>query len=152
MRRWPKILKSGALRRIFKNHAQALMVNYFFQDVYDGSRRPDYRHWSGQWIFACFMNEGLIILPKHDLVTNVGADSDGTNVTSRSMFIGLPIYPLSFPLSHPDRIKINEGADQYLIDLVPWLIESEKLRIKLLRRLKFFKIFQFGGHLIDKKS
>ena len=62
--------------------------------------------WDYQWQYAVLVNDGLAIVPKHNLVTNIGYGNDSTHIKvfdkNRN---NLPTHNFVFPLNHAVDIK-----------------------------------------------
>ena len=62
----------------------------------------------------------LNIVPKYNMIRNVGINSEGTHSTNNEKLLGkesyrlqnLNVYEIEFPLKHPDEIKCNRGFDK----------------------------------------
>ncbi|HSQ42457.1 MAG TPA: radical SAM protein [Fibrobacteraceae bacterium] len=68
--------------------------------------------WDYLWHFTIRCNNGLVVTPQANLVTNVGIGVPGaTHTTTDDSTQILPQGKLDFPLHHPDRIKYNPKAD-----------------------------------------
>jgi hypothetical protein len=63
--------------------------------------------WDYQWIFACFKENGMIIIPKVNLIKNLGNTEDPTHGINQSYYLGLETEKLNFPLCHPPLIKFD---------------------------------------------
>lgn len=81
--------------------------------------------WDYQWSFAHFRHDGLAVLPKSNLVSNVGAGPDATHTRRGSIWLELPRASLEHPLVHPERIEPDEAADRHHetwhLNHRPWL-------------------------------
>ena len=67
-------------------------------------------YWALQWLYTCWRNGGLSIIPNANLVTNIGFGG-GTNTTTKVDHLIVPARELLFPLKHPGEIKIDREAD-----------------------------------------
>lgn len=91
-----------------------------------GSRR-EYRFWAEQWnrvkatmrtwdyqIMFAFFSYGLIaVVPKDNLVKNIGFNrSDATHAAGPSNWERLPLEQSAFPLKHPSRLTANLKYDK----------------------------------------
>lgn len=96
--------------------------------------------WDGQWNLTIFRSNGLCIVPRVNLVKNVGFGAHSTNTTSEAdAFANLLSSSLSFPLSHPIGMVIDHEADKWVSDNVFRATRSHatfhmKLRIATLLR------------------
>jgi hypothetical protein len=68
--------------------------------------------WDGQWAFSCVVNNGLSIIPKTNLVKNIGFRNDATHTTKASAYASTPIQPISFPLIKPTVKSPNQDFDE----------------------------------------
>lgn len=109
MQDWPQLRNSDWLAKIFENPKAAKLWKTVFQSAYDG--RID--TWDHQWTYACWRQNGLTVLPRVNLISNIGFDKDATHTRKRSPFGHLPVEPLRFPLRHPPQIIRNVSADDY---------------------------------------
>jgi hypothetical protein len=68
--------------------------------------------WGYQWTYTCWLNEGISILPKKNMVKNIGFGHQATHTTGKDPYLSsLKTHDLVFPLKHPKRIKISRRAD-----------------------------------------
>ena len=60
--------------------------------------------WSYQWIYSCWKNNTLSIIPRENLVSNLGIGPDATNTTSSVTLQKFPktTQSMTFPLLHPE--------------------------------------------------
>jgi len=72
--------------------------------------------WDYPWLFSCWTNQGLSIVPVVNLVTNIGFDSRGTHVKqSDSPWAMYPSTAMRLPLRHPlsiQRDRVTELASE----------------------------------------
>lgn len=75
--------------------------------------------WDFQFHYLSMRRMQLAIIPKVNLVSNIGHGKDGTHfVDPNSSIANLPTYDLKFPLTHPTYIKRNYEADVYVQNLL----------------------------------
>ena len=109
MKAWPIIRDEGQLNDILAEKTQAKYWHNIFQDTFSGQVNT----WDYQWTFACWLQSGLTILPKVNLVSNIGFRSDGTHTKVVNLFSNLPSQSMDFPLSHPPHIIRDSKADAF---------------------------------------
>jgi len=70
--------------------------------------------WDYQWTLSLWDRQMATILPRTNLVRNIGFDSLGTNTTDSNWTQGVTqkVRPLSFPLRHPEGIEIDVTKDR----------------------------------------
>ncbi len=92
--------------------------------------------WDFQWVFACWVQNGLIIQPNVNLVSNIGYGPEAANAkTIISEFANMPVEPMSFPMKHSEFMIRDSKADQYSKDSMKKLnrivqIITNPLRLK----------------------
>jgi hypothetical protein len=106
MRGWPELRDNGQLAAEFPPlvYRKALRL---FDCAFAGKTST----WDTQWLFACWANSGMSILPNINLVSNI--DSGGTHMKVYDPYINRPSGLMSFPLQHPGLIAPDEDADRY---------------------------------------
>ncbi len=110
MQSWPRLRAQGWLKQFFQGERFAAAAwDDWFQATYDGSLDT----WDYQWTFACWQRAGLAIVPRANLVTNLGFRADGTHTQKENWLGSLPLRALTLPLQHPAEITRNEAADAY---------------------------------------
>lgn len=76
----------------------------------------DLTWWDFQWRFVQNIQSGLSIIPKHNLVRNVGFSADATHTLElNDPCANLPVIPAEFPLKHPRYIARNWELDEALL-------------------------------------
>lgn len=86
--------------------------------------------WDYQWVYTTLSNSGLSIIPRINLVTNIGFGNDATHTFGDNLGISnIDAKEFNFPLTHPNFLLQNSIADS----------KSSKLFYKKNYFLKFFK-------------
>ncbi len=109
MSAWPEIREERFLYDIFHENNVAFHWAKVLNNVYNGFVDT----WDYQFNFAAWINNCLSIVPRENLVSNIGFRSDGTHVKCASMYANVPTKNVTFPLAHPPCIIANTLADQY---------------------------------------
>ncbi len=77
--------------------------------------REEIDTWDYQWIYCCWLNNGLTIVPSVNLIKNIGFSSDATHTLFYDPIkTNLKIFNLDFPLKHPLIIKPNKSFDKFI--------------------------------------
>ena len=98
--------------QIYKNEAFGRGQIEAFEAARDG--RVD--TWDHQWAFAIKKNNGLCVVPRCNLVSNIG---HGNRTHSRGYFERFnphnnrPVFEMEFPLIHPAFVKVNTILDEH---------------------------------------
>lgn len=106
---WPTARENGALEDVLCDPEAAKAWREIFDAVYAG--RID--TWDYQWTFACWMQHRLSILPRVNLVSNIGFGAGATHTTGDGPLARLSVQAMQFPLDHPPYMIRDRRADQY---------------------------------------
>ena len=110
MERWPELRNGDWLTSLFKDKRVIRYYTYNFNQTY----RHVIDTWDYQWFFHNWINNRWEIMPKVNLVTNIGHDKDGATHTRFSSKIGnVPMEPMEFPLVHPPQVTLDEALDRF---------------------------------------
>lgn len=91
--------------------------------------------WDYQWTFACWRNSGLSIIPKKNLVKNIGFDKNATHTTSPNPFIeNLKVYSFVFTVDNKPKLdtKFDKIVQHKFFRLSLWI----RIVLKISRILK----------------
>lgn len=71
--------------------------------------------WDFQWYYSCWIQHGLAIVPRVNLVSHLGCRLDATHLKTRQKELdSLPRFSIEAPLRHPNVVVRNASADEYL--------------------------------------
>ena len=131
MKSWETIRDANWLKDILQNPFAVKYWKNKFQQAYENKIDT----WDFQWTLACWLQNGLTILPNTNLVSNIGFDNiESTNTkNNNSPFANMPVETMQFPLSHPPFIIRDTKADNftYRIMFGFWSRAYRKFREKL---------------------
>jgi hypothetical protein len=141
---WPEIKRGNWLKDLLGNEEQKQYWSSCFDACIEGLDTWDY-----QWLFACWVNRGLCILPSCNLISNIGFQPDATHtVKLDNKVASLATQPMQFPLiAPPFMIRDREAHDHTFSRLLrpskmqklrQFLAKSALLR-KLVRRSRAIK-------------
>jgi len=81
-----------------------------FQNTYDNKIDT----WDYQFSYTLLKNQGLCIVPKVNLITNVGFGMEATHTGDvNSTNANIPNFELAFPLTHPLKVVANNSLNKY---------------------------------------
>lgn len=135
MTAWPEYKKNKSLNEVFANsHAR-----YYFKDSLDRAYDKKADTWDTQWVFSCLVNNGLTIMPKYNLVTNIGlvgthtvrGDNSSVGRASKNFDCSTIIHPAVVEpnLELENKQLENSGITKF----------SFKSRVMLYLKSKLFK-------------
>lgn len=135
MKEWPSLRRTDWLRQKCGSTAAENYWRRHFDDSY--ARNQDgLNTWDIPWLFACWRHDLLSIVPRKNLVSNIGFGLDAAHTRSQTRTARLPTNPVEFPLQHPKEKKVNAAADRYVQEevfegITRWQRLFWKLRLPL---------------------
>jgi hypothetical protein len=109
---WPSLKKTkwlysvGVGKKIFQWY-----WNTIFDRVYSG----EINSWAYRWIYTCWREHGLTIIPSINLVKNIGYGDDATHTTKDHPILAKLIEKqMNWPLKHPNQVEIIYEADEFI--------------------------------------
>lgn len=110
MKLWQESRRCKFLEAVFEDSREVKYRDRIFQNTYEGKINS----WDYQWSFACAIQNGLTILPNHNLVSNIGFGVEATHTNnSKNPLKILSVKEMYFPLKHPPFIIRNIDADKF---------------------------------------
>ncbi|MGQ9851736.1 MAG: glycosyltransferase family 2 protein, partial [Aggregatilineaceae bacterium] len=73
--------------------------------------------WAYQWSFVCRVRQGLSVMPRHNLVSNIGFGPEATHTLVKNRVAAMPTQPMPFPLQHPPTVARDAEADRLLSEI-----------------------------------
>ena len=135
MAAWPHIRERKLLDDIFESRSASRYWTRIFDATYSGRVSS----WANRWTLACWLQNGLSILPAVNLVSNIGFGSHGTHTRDDSPFGNMEVHPLAFPLKHPPYVVRDAAADwitQRTLFRRPNLWQRVAYRIRHIKEVK----------------
>jgi len=108
MKLWPEIRNSSLLCDILGNKREVA----YWRGIFDKAYRKMIDAWSYQWLFTCWLRNGLNVFPQVNLVSNIGFGGKGTHTRGKNEMANLENREMVFPLSHPPCVARNVIADK----------------------------------------
>ena len=92
-----------------------------FLNALNRSYEHDLRAWGPKWAYSCLARDGISIVPKVNLVYNIGFDSQAEHTKAGiNPFAHIKQSEINLPLVHPHECKSNLNFDdnylRYLFD------------------------------------
>ncbi|MBF2066615.1 MAG: glycosyltransferase family 2 protein [Calothrix sp. C42_A2020_038] len=105
---WPEYKKQNAISSICEDSYEQKYWTSIFDDVFKGNVDT----WDYQWVYTCWSQNGLSIIPNYNLISNVGFRPDATHVPCESPWANLPTSDIH-EINHPLFVYRNKIADDY---------------------------------------
>ncbi|MEK7568566.1 MAG: nucleotide-diphospho-sugar transferase [Patescibacteria group bacterium] len=128
MKTYPEFKKRNRIAQIFEDkRVQKYWLN-LFDRLYDNKIDT----WDGQWVYSVYNNNGVVILPNVNLVSNIGFDENATHTKKLDgIFSEIPTGKIG-TIVHPASIVVNEEADTNYSSLL-----VKTVFVRILRKLQF---------------
>lgn len=111
---WPKLKGENLLAKIFDQARAVAYWTSIFDAMYE-NRGPN--TWDYQWTYTHLKTNALTIIPRVNLIANVGFGLDATHTIQVDSRLTPPAKTLEFPLRHPSSFAPLRSADRRLQDL-----------------------------------
>lgn len=105
---WKTVRDKHWLKDILHSQYAVSYWEYIFQDTFDNLINS----WAYRWLFACWMQNGLTILPNVNLVSNIGFGTEATHTKITSNLANIPVQPVALPLVHPQFMIRDNLSDK----------------------------------------
>ena len=106
---WPEVRDGKWLRGVLEERR---LVRYWTR-IFDKVYQHGVNTWDYQWVFHCWTQSRLAIIPNANLISNIGFDTNATHTMGQSKFNNIKIEAMKFPLSHPPFTMRDSAADEY---------------------------------------
>jgi hypothetical protein len=106
MKSWP----DGKAAKVLDRWCEDILERRYWEEIFDRMYEGAPDVWDYQWMYACWANGGLSIIPGRNLVTNGGFGDDATHTKDPSEFLCRPADELG-ELQHPPAVVRNLRAD-----------------------------------------
>ena len=117
----------------FENGEQA----EFWLPIFEKMKARLIDTWDYQWMFCCFANHGLAIMPSKNLVSNMGFGEDATHTTNADSNLSmLRTDELRFPLLHPQKKIVDYQKDNYTERLFFSRKKKKTIKEKIRQKLR----------------
>lgn len=111
MKTWPAFRDSGFLKAYCQDGFEEKFWTSRFNDSFDGTINT----WDYAWTYACWREHGLSIVPKVNLISNIGFGEDSTHTSQPSVLSNIPTGNI-WEIEHPPFIVQDSLADCYDFD------------------------------------
>ncbi|MEM6802787.1 MAG: hypothetical protein AAF696_15365 [Bacteroidota bacterium] len=122
MEQFEEVMKGRYLEKVMGSLQGKYLGRKLKEIYYEGTDTWDY-----QWDYSRLLKKGLTIIPKNNLVNNIGFGEDATHTfSSNNEFSHVPVKELEFPMVHPSQVARNKKADQYhFLQLLRWIFKRK---------------------------
>lgn len=141
MKLWPSLRDGDFLENLLGDSRSVKVWKSAFQVSYDGT----VNNWFFRWLFACWVQNGLTIIPDRNLISNIGFGKEATHTYGEdSNYSNMQTEAMIFPLKHPNHRIRNFAADKFIqdtfYDYKPSLLRRIKRKINKLFGKPIFRL------------
>ena len=111
---WPKLKEEKMLSELFDHPKAVAYWTKIFDAMYE-NRGPN--TWDYQWVYTRLKNNSLNIIPRINLISNIGFGTDATHTTGADSRYTIPVKTIGFPLRHPSSFVPLHSVDHRQLDL-----------------------------------
>ncbi len=111
LKTWPEYKKSSMVGSICESVGEQKYWTDIFENVFNNAIDT----WDYQWLYTCWFQSGLSVLPNSNLVSNLGFGSDATHTKDKSFMAQLPTIDI-WDIKHPPFILRDKVADIYTFE------------------------------------
>lgn len=135
MKNWPKLDRKNWLNKLFSDWHQVI----YWWSVFDSTYRGRVDTWDYQLVFSCLVKNLVNVVPKVNLVKNIGFGGEATHLKKLRSEFTRKVVELSFPLRHPKKIEQNMAADKVeAVNMYSQINSVVKVKWLLFRLIGFF--------------
>jgi hypothetical protein len=114
LEKWPQFKRDGGLSEIFEEPKAVEYWTRIFDDMY---RNKGPNTWDYQWLYTRLKNNALTIVPRVNLVANIGFREGATHTVTADPRLAPPVVAIEFPLKHPISFIPLRSMDRRIQDL-----------------------------------
>jgi glycosyltransferase involved in cell wall biosynthesis len=89
----------------------------FYGDSFTKTAAGKVNTWDYQWFFSVWKNDGIVISPAINLVTNIGFGKDATHTNYKYTRLSKMKRNRMYSMKHPRNIRINKQADEFTFEV-----------------------------------
>ena len=111
MESWPQFERANGLTSV----ADSPEEEAYWRRIFDLTYRGEIDTWDYQWLYNCWTQSGLTVLPDVNLISNIGFGTSATHTSDANhVHANRPTQSIG-PLVHPPMIVRHKIADRYTL-------------------------------------
>ena len=103
---WPQLKTDGFLNQILPDKRSVDFWTRVFDAMHQGTGPNT---WDYQWVYTCWTRNWLSIIPRLNLIQNIGFGADATHTSGVDPGLTLPAQSIGFPLQHPPAVTASSA-------------------------------------------
>lgn len=143
MKQLEQFKNEGGFKKLFK---KKYYTDYYYSKLIQ-TKQGKINTWDYQWAFSIWKNNGIVVTPNVNLVSNIGFGTDATHTTTGVNFFSELKKGSIKDIIHPtSNIKADEEADLYLHKLNTGIKDDLEFY-----RKRFYNQIMKSGSLVKQK-
>ena len=138
-----------------KNIAYKFQYGYIwkhFKNTFDSLRKDYIDTWDIQWVFACIYNHGLAVVPRVNLIANIGVDGTHSSSVTDSHYLEVEsLYTTNFNDSETIPVVVYADYDNKLHKQKSLPAIRQRNFISLLNSLRIYYLLRFIYRLLKRQ-
>lgn len=130
MREWPIWRDAGGLKRLVGS--SPAFTDYWTR-IFDETYAGGVDTWDYQWMFACWKNELVSVLPRDSQILNIGFGHDATHTGVDVPSYVAAVTPLSFPLVYNDAVVVDPATERRIARIRYFIRGATEAAVQLRR-------------------
>lgn len=102
-------------RELIRNSFAEPVEADFWSDIFDRVRAGEIDTWDYQWLYTCWSQSGLAVVPDVNLVSNLGFGPDATHTHEESETSRMAVSDV-WEVEHPRLVVRHREADDFTFD------------------------------------
>ena len=103
----------------------------YWRHAFDSTLKGTMDSWANRWTYTCWRRDWMTILPRRNLVSNIGFGNEATHTKGQTVAAALETTPMEFPLRHPPDTSTDSVADRSTARM---LFSRSRLPMRISRR------------------
>ncbi|MDP5047259.1 MAG: hypothetical protein NWQ39_02555 [Saprospiraceae bacterium] len=130
-------IDTGDISKQISSRKYPLGSHRYWKSIFLQTSMGSIDTWDYQWTYAMWKEGGLAIIPKYNLISNIGFGANATHTNDEDSYLSnLPVRPIEFPLVHPPTVSVSWLAD--------WMVSKKHFNVRFFKNRflnKFFILF-----------
>lgn len=143
LKQLPNFLGTDFLKYSIPTKSESL----FWKNNFESVQLNQVDTWDYQFVCCMWMQQFLSVIPKVNLVSNIGFGPNATHTKGASIFSKIPTENLTFPLISPTFKVPNYKADQLVSMTLFGASKPKKLLVKLVALFRKLRAIMLSGLL-----
>jgi hypothetical protein len=114
MKKWPRIRDEGRMADWLCSSVEEKYWTNSFEQVYIGKINT----WDYQWVFGSWLQGRLSVMPRQNLISNIGFGPDATHTTEVTVLSNLQAVEMQFPLRHSESIFASRVLEMRFLEKI----------------------------------